>query len=178
MQTRTYIGVAIVCVCIVGVALYFVLRGKGGDESATPPAQQVPVVLPDFRLPNEQGVEVVFTDVEAQVRVVNFWASWSPYSVTELPALVQLKQEFGDQIEIVALNRDTNREDGKAFLRSLNLGSELLFAYDTADTYYSQVGGYNMPETIFVGADEEVLAHIHGPMTYEAMRTQLVSLLD
>ncbi len=129
------------------------------------------VYMPDFSFPNEKGEQVVFTNIQAPVRVVHFWASWSPYSREELPALVTLERESEGVIKVVALNRDTNPADGRAFLRDIGLASELTFAYDAEDTYFRTIGGYNMPETIFVGPRGEVLEHVHGPMSLEEMRS-------
>jgi thiol-disulfide isomerase/thioredoxin len=143
-----------------------------------PPEAAGPVQVPDFSYPDESGRPVVLSQIRADVRVVNFWASWSPYSKDELPALVALKREFGDRVAVIALNRDTYSADGRAFLESLGLEDELVFAYDQDDSYFVSVGGYNMPETIFLGEDEEVLHHVHGPMTLDAMRTQVTRLLE
>ncbi len=134
--------------------------------------------LPDFSFPNERGEEVVFAKIQAPVRIVNFWASWSPYSREEIPALAALKREFGDRVEVVALNRDKNPADGRTFLEEIGLSSEITFAYDSEDTYFRRVGGYNMPETVFVGPNGEVLAHVHGPMDLEVMRATVGGLLD
>jgi hypothetical protein len=92
--------------------------------------------------------------------------------------LVALKREFGDRVAVVALNRDTYPKDGQVFLASLGLGEELVFAYDEADGYFGEVGGYNMPETIFVGRDGEVLHHEHGPMRLEEMQRVVEGLLN
>lgn len=134
--------------------------------------------LPEFSFPNERGEDVVFATIQAPVRIVNFWASWSPYSKEELPSLAALKREFGDRVEVVALNRDKNPANGRAFLAEIGLSSEITFAYDSEDTYFRRVGGYNMPETVFVGPSGEVLAHVHGPMGLEVMRATVSDLLD
>ncbi len=146
---------------------------RGGDRVARGASS----TMPDFSLPNAQGAPVVFSKVHAKVRVVTFWASWSPYSREELPALVRLKKEFAPNVEVVALDRDTTPADGQAFLASLSLGDELLFAYDAHDAYFKQVGGYNMPETVFVDERGVVRAHIHGPMSYDGMAAEVRTLL-
>lgn len=165
--------VALVLLCVVG-GVVFMLSHTREEVSTGPTATYVP----DFSFPDARGAPVVLTDIKAEVRVINFWASWSPYSKDELPALVTLKREFGDRIAIVALNRDTTPSDGRAFLASLGLGEDLLFAYDREDGYFKEVGGYNMPETIFVGPEGEVLHHVHGPMELESMKRVVGELLN
>lgn len=164
-------GVLVVC----GIGLYvFVQRGyvpeMEVDETAT--------YAPDFSLPDDTGALVRLSSVPGTIRVVNFWASWSPYSASELPALVRLKEMYGDKITILALNRDTDPREGQVFLERLGQRGALLFVYDREDTYYKRVGGFNMPETLFVGEDERILAHVHGPMDEKALRDTLSQLLS
>lgn len=172
---RAVAGLLIV-VLVIGAGVYVVVH-KGSRNGAAPPPEPTEFI-PDFSFPDRQGQEVTFTNVDARIRIVNFWASWSPYSRDELPALVRIKQDYGDDIEVVALNRDTNPNDGRAFFDSLKLGDSLIELYDQQDTYYKTVRGYNMPETLFVNPEGGVLAQVHGPMTYEQMKSTLDTLLQ
>lgn len=168
-----HLVVAGVTVCAVLGMVFILFHTKEEVPTGT-----TATYVPDFSFPDASGEPVVLDDLVGEVRVINFWASWSPYSKDELPALVALKREFGDRIAIVALNRDTTPSDGRAFLASLGLGEDLLFAYDREDGYFKEVGGYNMPETIFVGPEGQVLHHVHGPMMYEDMKRVAEGLLN
>jgi len=134
-------------------------------------------VLPEVTLPDVHGIPVTLSSVQADVRVVNFWASWSPYSRDELPALARIKKKFGDRVAVLAVNRDTNPNDGKAFYSSLGLGDDVVAVFDQADTYFKEVGGYNMPETLFVDREGGILLHTHGPMTEKEIDEALTVLL-
>ncbi len=177
MSRRYMVLGAILCIGV-GIVVYLLSSKVMLHEQDVRSDEQRYTYLPDFTFPNENGEEVTFAAIQAPLRIVNFWASWSPYSRDELPALASLKRELGDAIEVVALNRDINPADGRAFLAELGLTSELTFAYDSEDTYFKKVGGYNMPETVFVGREGEVLEHSHGPMSMEAMRTTANRLLE
>jgi len=175
MRTRTYILGALVALLVcAGVGAWFVLRGTQDTAVSN---EGTHVVAPGFSLPNAEGQSVVLEDIQAPVRVVHFWASWSPYSKEALPALVELKRAFGEQVAVIALDRDTDPATGRAFLASLQLGDELVFAYDAADTYFKKLGGYNMPETVFLAPDGSILKHVHGPMSYEKMHETVSTLL-
>ena len=137
-----------------------------------------PHAISDFTFPDRTGTPVAFDDVDARIRVINFWASWSPYSKTELPALAEIKKTYGEEVDVVALNRDANPEEGKVFFDSLEVGDELIELYDQGDELYREVGGYAMPETIFVDRKGRVLTHVHGPMGYDEMKATLERLLQ
>jgi|GEM_PF-2908290 len=169
-------GTALTAVVVVAALhLYFDMQEA---VQQVPPASMEAAVVPDFTLPDASGNDVVLSKVAARVRVVNFWASWSPYSRNELAALARLKHAYGSDIEVVALDRDKTPAEGRAFIASLDLGPGLIFVYDHDDTYYRKVGGYNMPETLFIDTDGSVLMHVHGPMSEESMQAELDQLLQ
>jgi len=174
--STVWVLTAVLTVLVLAIVLVVFLR-NGDDVSETTPADTT-VHVPEFSFPDADGALVSLTELEAPVRVVTFWASWSPYSRQELLDLARLKQTYGDRVAIAALNRDTDPSEGRAFLKSIGADDTLLFAYDTDDTYYKEVGGFNMPETVFVAQDNEVLHHQHGPMPYDEMVAVLEQLLD
>jgi len=69
-----------------------------GGEIETDPA-------PDFSLEDLDGNMVSLSDFRGQNLVINSWATWCPFCVTELPDFAALQKEFGDQIVVIAINR-------------------------------------------------------------------------
>ncbi len=135
-------------------------------------------IAPEFNLPDAIGNNISLSEVEGKLKIINFWASWSPYSKDELSALVQLKKEYGKDLAIVALNRDVNPAEGEVFLESLKLDNVIVFIYDKNDVYFKKVGGYAMPETLFLDRDSSILMHKHGPMSYDEMNVQIQQFLN
>jgi thiol-disulfide isomerase/thioredoxin len=140
--------------------------------------REVYVVAPEFSLPNSAGELVTLSDVKGTVRVVNFWASWSPYSRDELQAFVRLKQVYKDDLTIIALDRDTNPNVGRAYVNSLGLSDQLLFVFDQQDGYFKKVQGFAVPETLFLDKEGNIRVHVHGPMTYEEMEMNVKKILE
>jgi thiol-disulfide isomerase/thioredoxin len=162
-------------VLILCVGLYFfVIRSSVTSPYETEDLLQAPA----FSLPDASGNILSLSDIEGKVTIIHFWASWSPYSKEELTSLVQLKKEYGDAIAIVALNRDHSPAEGKAYLESLQLGDALLFVYDKDDTYFKKVSGYAVPETLFLIENENIFYHQHGPMKYDEMKAQVMTVLQ
>jgi len=171
---RFVIGGALVVLVIGGLVLLYISFLRDSNDSEESALLQAP----DFSLPDASGKSISLETLEGDVRVLTFWASWSPYSRDELTSLGKLKEEYGDKVSVAALNRDTNPADGRAYLESLGLGEVLVFVYDQQDEYFKEVNGYAMPETLFLDADAKIVAHQHGPMTYEEMRAQIDSMLQ
>lgn len=169
---RAVMVLSTVLVLTIAGGMYYVYRTK---EEAVP--HEVYLVAPDFSLPSSDGTRVNLSDVEGTVRIVNFWASWSPYSKDELAAFARLKQAYKDDLTIIALDRDTNPNEGRAFADSLGLAGDMLFVFDQEDGYFKKVKGFAVPETLFIDQEGNIRAHIHGPMTYEEMELQLKAIL-
>ncbi|MCZ6647811.1 MAG: TlpA disulfide reductase family protein, partial [Thaumarchaeota archaeon] len=49
---------------------------------------------PDFRLQSINGDEVSLGDFRGKVVLVNFWATWCPFCVNEMPAFQQLNEDL------------------------------------------------------------------------------------
>jgi thiol-disulfide isomerase/thioredoxin len=167
---RLGLGVLLL-VSIVGVGVYVVVKQRSTHDDV------VTLELESVAFPTQDGTAVELDDINARIRIINFWASWSPSSVDELKAFALLQEAYGDDIKVIAINRDTTKEEGFAFLEDKGLSDTLLYLYDSEDAYYKELGGYNMPETVFINKKDEVLGHVRGPMTYEDMNSTLRALL-
>lgn len=154
---------------VIGLAWWF-FAGPSNDSSPLPyaPDPNLPQA-PDFSFPDASGESVVLSEVTSPLRIVHFWASWDPSSADALEALAEIERQYGDAVAVIALNRDAVPAEGEVYLEGLAVDDVLTFAYDKQDSYYRELGGYNMPETVFLGSGGEILYHAHGPMTIEEL---------
>lgn len=64
--------------------------------------------LPDFRLPDLSGREVTSASWAGKVLVINYWASWCPPCVKEMPTLIRAQQAYDPgQFQVVGIAIDT-----------------------------------------------------------------------
>jgi peroxiredoxin len=64
--------------------------------------------LPDFRLPDLTGREIQSSSFGGKVVIVNYWASWCPPCVREIPMLIRTQQAFDPtlvQVVGIAIDR-------------------------------------------------------------------------
>ncbi len=67
--------------------------------------------LHDVRFTDAEGALVTLKDKRGTVVLINFWATWCPPCVHEMPSLERLQTKLGnDGFEVLAINED--REDG------------------------------------------------------------------
>lgn len=126
-----------------------------------------------------QGNDIAFEDFDNKVRIINAWATWSPFSTDELQALNAIGEEYKDrEVVVLAVNRDEPAERIEAFLNTLPDLPNITFVRDTTDQLYGAFEGYAMPETLFYDADGSLIFHKRGVLTTDEMRTHIESALQ
>ena len=126
-------------------------------------------------------VDSVFTDLAGEpvdlsqfdntVRVVNSWASWCPFCVNELPDFDELASGYDrEDVVVIAINRKEPTKTVQSYLETIESLPHVTLLLDPTDSFYSSIGGFAMPETIFYNRDGEVVVHKRGFMKLEEMR--------
>ena len=126
--------------------------------------------VPDFRLKDYEGNEVALADFTGKNIIVNSWAVWCPFCVKELKDFAELKRELGGKIDIIAIDRAESLSKVKGYTDDLGVTDDMIFLLDSSDSFYRSIGGFTMPETLFVDGGGNILLHKRGPMTLDEMR--------
>jgi len=101
-----------------------------------------------------------------QVLIVNSWASWSPSSAAELKRLAEVAQSYAEQgVVVIAINRAEAKDTAEAYLQSIGVADQVRLIVDNDDRYYTSIGGYTMPETVFYDQNGSIVAHKRGELT-------------
>lgn len=164
---KKYLIITIVLIAVVGLVFFFLApRSKVSTESgATDFDTFAKASLVDY-----EGNSVSLEDFRGKPLVINSWAVWCPFCREELPDFAALQKEFGDTITVVAIDRQEPLEKVKSYTDELGITNDMLFLLDSGDEFYKSIGGFSMPETIFVDAQGTIVFHKRGPMTLDDMR--------
>lgn len=106
---------------------------------------------------------------------VNFWASWCPPCVREMPHIDALYRQYGDRINFAAVTIDDQVNDAQAFLTKSDLTVPVYtgnLQRLAADYRLSAI-----PVSVLVAADGTVLAQTVGGMDAAALEAFLVPVL-
>lgn len=134
--------------------------------------------VPSFSLLDYDGNEVSNKDFEGKILVVNSWATWCPFCVNELPDFGELQEAFEDEIVVIAINRSESTTKAKNYSDDLNVTSKFIFLQDPKDSFYKSIGGFAMPETLFVDSDGNIIIHKRGPMDVDEMKEKIDSIIN
>ncbi|MDZ7706419.1 MAG: TlpA disulfide reductase family protein [Trueperaceae bacterium] len=140
---------------------------------------------PDFTMMSLEGEPVTLSDLRGRPVLVNFWASWCPPCVAELPLLDRTAAEASDQVRVVLLNVGEPHDVVAPFLARLEVGSAIVLR-DARDEERPLPDGvvpsravaqvyetFGLPTSLLLDEEGVIRARISGPID-EPMLTALL----
>jgi peroxiredoxin len=119
-----------------------------GCNSNRPP--KIGEKAPDFTLADSSR-SVSLSQLRGKPVLLNFWATWCPPCIQEMPSLVQLQKQMGDKVTILAVSEDADENAYKQFIRDHNI--DLLTVRDPKNTANTLYGTFKFPETYVIDKD-------------------------
>ena len=172
-RTALLIAFAIVAAACTGA----VSDGVTGSTTPGPTTVEVPAgdPAPAVTLEYFDGTTGTLADFEGRPVVLNFWASWCPACVAEMPDFEAVHQRFGDDVVFVGIDlQDVSRETAQRFID--DTGVTYPIADDATGEIYAQFGGFAMPTTVFIDADGNIVGRQDGAI-FEDQLNEMVSNL-
>ena len=129
----------------------------------------------DFKLQDLQGKTVTLSSFKGKIVVLNFWASWCPPCVREMPHIDALYQKYGDQINFAAVTIDENTGDAQAYLAKSGVSVPVYTG--NINGIAADYGLEAIPVSVLIAADGTVLAQTVGGMDASALEAFLAPAL-
>jgi cytochrome c biogenesis protein CcmG/thiol:disulfide interchange protein DsbE len=150
------VATAALLVAVIGLSL-------SGTDRLTNEAS----ALPGGEFARFDGGEVSFEDYTGTPLVVNFWASWCPACVNELPEFQAVHEQVGDEVTFVGFANADRRADAVALADEVGLTYTL--ADDPEGSLFRSLELIAMPTTLFISADGEIEEAFAGQLTEAAL---------
>jgi len=157
-----------------GIGVYFGVN----EYSPKAPADDGGVRLFALSLPDAKGSSIALGQYRGKPVLVNFWATWCPPCVDEMPELNALQQEFGAQrMQIIGIGIDsaTNIAD---FAVKQKIDYPLLVGGAGGTDLSRQLGNKagGLPFTVLIDASGKVRKQYLGRVNIEQLRSDLRAL--
>lgn len=146
-----------------------------GDAAAVPEVGQV---APDFTLPLLYGGNVRLSDLRGQPVVLNFWATWCPPCIEEMPALESLWQQTSGQVVVLGVDQGERHETVARFLETTApVTFPILMDPDQVIGYRYYVR--SLPTTFFIDANGIIREiRVGGPLAESFLLERGRQLMD
>lgn len=128
---------------------------------------------PDFTVFDNDKNPVKLSDFAGKPVIINFWATWCPYCIDEMPYFEEQYLKNRDEVEFLMIDVvDGDRETvekGKEFIEKN--GFTFPVYYDTGEdkaAYIYEVS--SMPTTVFIDAKGELIAYQPGMLSEDNLK--------
>jgi thiol-disulfide isomerase/thioredoxin len=146
-----------------------------GDGSRTASASMVP----HFALPSALDGTIIDSDeYQGRVRLINFFATWCPPCLEEIPNLIDLEDRFGnDGLSVIGLSVDQGgREKVKKFVNKMKINYPVLMADEKVSSAFGGVSG--IPVSFIVARDGTLIRRYLGYVDHAVLERDINELLQ
>lgn len=155
--------VALIVLCGLGAAfgVWDAMRDKTvgpGDRS------------PSFRVTTASGSTVTQTAFGGELLLLNFWATWCPPCIEEMPSLEQFHRSYREKgVVVLGVNVDESEQTYQRFVRRAGITFENTFDPDAE--LGASFGTFRYPETYLINRRGEVLEKFVGAELWTSPQT-------
>ncbi len=173
-MSRKILAFVVIAVLFAGIGVY--VGAKRFQPTA--PADAAVGALMQASLPDAAGSSRRIAEWQGKTLVVNFWATWCPPCVDEMPELVELQNDLaGRNVQVLGIGIDSP-SNIRQFSEKHRITYPLLVAgmegTELSRQFGNQAGG--LPFTVLIGSDGTVRKTYIGRLDLAKLRADLASL--
>ncbi len=187
----------------VAIAILIVMLAPGADNGGAPPAgspkgnltgspnsaaddaaadakvagKKAPL---DFTLKDMNGVDVKLAAFKGKPIVMNFWATWCGPCRAEIPSLVELQKQYGDEgqdVVILGISVDDPVEKLKPYASQMKMNYPVLVGNGRDDVQDAFGPLWGIPVTVFIDRDGRIAKKHSGIASKEQFEQEIKALL-
>jgi peroxiredoxin len=153
---------------------------NGATQSPEPSNGDVGVgvgsTVPSLVLAGLDGQPVALDDYRGTPLVVNFWASWCPPCLREMPDFEEVSRQRGGEVTILGLNLRESAETAATLVDRTGVTYDL--ALDSDGDAARAFGVMNMPTTAFIDRSGTVVEVHAGALDAAELNARIDALLS
>ena len=153
------------------IAALLAITLTGCYHGSKPPSIGIPA--PDFTIQDSDRT-VTLSQLRGKIVVLNFWATWCPPCIDEMPSLVALQKKVQDKgVTVLGVSVDDDAADYHKFLRDYSIDFLTVREGGTkTDTVVispiaNQYGTYKIPETYVIDRTGIIRRKFIGPVDWK-----------
>jgi thiol-disulfide isomerase/thioredoxin len=141
--------------------------------------QTNPTPLPDFNLPDVAGNQHNISEWQGKLRVINFWATWCPPCLKEIPEFIALQEQYAAKgLQFIGIAID-DQEPVKEYLATTKINYPILIGDVTGIALAHQLGNSvdAVPFTVVVNQQGQIIHQHRGEFSKEQIMEIITPLL-
>lgn len=164
-------------ICI--IALLALTAGIGVRMFHQWQTERQPMPLATFSFPDLNGTPHSPSEWQGKILVLNFWATWCPSCLKEIPAFMLLQSQYREKVQFIGIALD-DVEAVKIFQQKTAVNYPLLISGDWAGfDLAKKLGNFvsAIPYTVVVNSEGLVIYHHAGELSASELQTVVIPLL-
>lgn len=163
------------------IAAILALGGGIFVRALLAPADKTSTIsLPDFNLLDVQGNQHNISEWQGKIRVINFWATWCPPCLKEIPEFIAIQEQYsGKGLQFIGIAID-DQEPVEQYLGSIKINYPILIGGVDAISLAHQLGNSfdALPFTVVVNRQGQIIHQHRGEFSREQIMEIITPLLD
>ncbi|MEH1009141.1 redoxin family protein [Winogradskyella sp. ECml5-4] len=137
---------------------------------------RVSVSYTDWQLISDTNKVISFNDTKGKVVFINFWATWCPPCIAEMPSLQELYNDYNAKVEFMFVTSDDFKTVEK-FKTKKGFNFEV---YNPLNQVPSTLSTQTIPRTFIINKEGEIVVDESGAIDWNSdkVREMLNTLID
>ena len=130
-----------------------------------------------FTMKDMNGIDVKLASFKGKVILLNFWATWCGPCREEIPALVDLQQQYGDDLVVLGVSIDDPLPKLKPYATQMHMNYPVLVGKDRQDVQDAYGPLWGIPVSVFVDRDGKIWKRHSGIASRDQFEREIKALL-
>ena len=131
-------------------------------------SERVKLTNYDWKLNDINGATFGFSSAEGKVIVVNFWATWCPPCIAEMPSLEELFQKYKTNEDVVFLF--VSNEDTDTLFEFMTHKNYSFKVYQSLTSYPKEFNVSSIPRTFIISKNGDIVIDKSGAADWNSER--------
>lgn len=177
---RQLILVSLISLAI-GISAFMLLRSQSADFISASSVDQTNEEIDFKKIPFTllDQKQTSLNQWQQPVLIINFWAPWCLPCRKEIPDLIEIKNEYPDQLQILGLSFD--REDFvREYQQKYNINYPLLLTQGK-EAFYNRIFGNQsggLPYTVILDQKRQIRFQHTGIISKTQLKTELENIIS
>ena len=142
------------------------------SPSAIATSEQKALVDYNWRLTNANGNLIEFESYKGDVILLNYWATWCPPCVAEMPSMNELYEKYGETVTFLFVTNDS-KENIVNYMKKNQYTFPVYYIQENAPPL---LASQSLPTTFIIGKEGKIKVKKIGPANWNS--SHIHQLLD
>ena len=159
-----------------GIMSYRFFNPEYEVSQLSKPIPTLATYRPAFKLPDIEGQWREISEWDGKIIVLNFWATWCPPCLKEIPVFNAMQEKYQDKVRFIGVAID-EWPRVKAFVKSRPINYPVLVEMDSMNVaiqYGNHLGV--LPFTVFIDRNGEISSRHFKALSEENLEKSLATL--